>query len=467
MTVGLVVICALIGSSPAPAGGKGAAAEAAAGASDQSLEAVYQRELAYLLAEKRALLAEKEALQRSTEVLRKRADAGILSLDAQVLEARRRRERLEGAQREVERVAEKGAEGQELIRETIERAGTALSLSFAGSTTASAQIREIFHVASQRIRQAGALRRREGAYFGADGRQRHGDIIEVGEIAAYASAEGMATPLLPAGSGAWQVDSSLPPVDVATLMAGGGRVVPIHITESRDQAGRVAAKKTWFETIASGGAIAWVIVGLGVVALFFVFVRVVFLLLAQRQGRVVAAEVVRLVHERSIAVAQETCDARSGPMSRLLAAVLAHLDKPREVLEDVVSQAILHESPAIERFGTSITVAAAVAPLLGLLGTVSGMIATFDVITAFGTGDPRMLSGGISEALITTKLGLMVAIPTLLAGAQLNARADDLLGALEKAALQVINGAEDSAEATPELQRTPHVLDQARLRQAM
>ena len=68
------------------------------------------------------------------------------------------------------------------------------------------------------------------------------------------------------------------------------------------------------------------------------------------------------------------------------------------------------------RFSTVIPVIAAVAPLLGLLGTVTGMISTFEIITEHGTGDPRMLSSGISEALITTQLGLIVAIPMLLLG---------------------------------------------------
>ncbi len=100
---------------------------------------------------------------------------------------------------------------------------------------------------------------------------------------------------------------------------------------------------------------------------------------------------------------------------------------------------MLRETPFIQRFGTQILVVAAVAPLLGLLGTVTGMIATFDIITEFGTGDPRMLSGGISEALITTELGLVVAIPTLLLGNLLGVKAKGILDHLDTGALEVIN----------------------------
>ena len=103
---------------------------------------------------------------------------------------------------------------------------------------------------------------------------------------------------------------------------------------------------------------------------------------------------------------------------------------------------ILAEMQPIDRFGTMILVFAGVAPLLGLLGTVTGMIATFDAITEFGTGDPRLLSGGISEALITTELGLIVAIPTLLVGNLLSGMGEKLKRRLEVGALAVSNLAE-------------------------
>jgi biopolymer transport protein ExbB len=80
-----------------------------------------------------------------------------------------------------------------------------------------------------------------------------------------------------------------------------------------------------------------------------------------------------------------------------------------------------------------------VAPLLGLLGTVTGMIQTFDVITEFGTSDPKLLSGGIATALVTTELGLIVAIPCLLLGNLLGGWADRIKDDMEKAALRTIN----------------------------
>jgi biopolymer transport protein ExbB len=128
---------------------------------------------------------------------------------------------------------------------------------------------------------------------------------------------------------------------------------------------------------------------------------------------------------------------------------ISHLHLGREALENVVAEAILREAPRVGRFGQVLTVMAAVAPLLGLLGTVTGMIATFDVITEHGTGDPKMLSGGISEALITTELGLIVAIPTLLLGTLLQGAAAAIQRSMERAALRVINLA-DSGDDEPD-----------------
>ena len=97
------------------------------------------------------------------------------------------------------------------------------------------------------------------------------------------------------------------------------------------------------------------------------------------------------------------------------------------------------EEARLDRFGALTLVIAAVAPLLGLLGTVTGMISTFDVITEFGTGNPKLLSGGISEALVTTELGLCVAIPVLLLGNLLNGAAHRMKNMLEFSGLRMVN----------------------------
>jgi len=109
----------------------------------------------------------------------------------------------------------------------------------------------------------------------------------------------------------------------------------------------------------------------------------------------------------------------------------------------------LHESTHLNRFGAVIMVIAAVSPLLGLLGTVTGMISTFDVITEFGTGDPKLLSGGISIALVTTQLGLIVAIPLLLLGNMLSGWAERIKDDIERSALRVINQFVEGRSGSP------------------
>ena len=123
---------------------------------------------------------------------------------------------------------------------------------------------------------------------------------------------------------------------------------------------------------------------------------------------------------------------KKGPVFRVLAAGLGARKAARDVLESVLEEAILKELPRLEKFLPTLQVLAAIAPLLGLLGTVTGMINTFQVITVYGAGDPRMMSGGISEALITTKLGLTVAIPIILLHTWFARRVDAIIGDMEE-----------------------------------
>jgi biopolymer transport protein ExbB len=111
----------------------------------------------------------------------------------------------------------------------------------------------------------------------------------------------------------------------------------------------------------------------------------------------------------------------------------------RETLESVLQESILRELPRLERGMSVVAVFGAVAPLLGLLGTVTGMIATFRVITLYGTGDPKLMSGGISEALITTEWGLFVAIPTMLIHTFLSRRVNTIVGDMEEKAVTMTN----------------------------
>ena len=153
------------------------------------------------------------------------------------------------------------------------------------------------------------------------------------------------------------------------------------------------------ERIAQGGIVGAVILCLGVLGGGLAIVRWLVVFLA---GRKVAAQKGNAVPNAD------------NPLGRVLAAYEENRDVDVETLELKLDEVILRESSKLERFLWALKVVGVVAPLLGLLGTVTGMIRTFQLITLFGTGDPKMMASGISEALVTTMLGLCVAIPMVL-----------------------------------------------------
>lgn len=135
----------------------------------------------------------------------------------------------------------------------------------------------------------------------------------------------------------------------------------------------------------------------------------------------------------------------NSPMGRILAAGLANRHQSREVLKEIVQDTGRHVVHELERYLNSLGTIAAITPLLGLLGTVIGMVKVFTAITTAGVGNPGALAGGISEALITTAAGLSVAIPSLIAYRYLRGRVDALVVEMEKEAMKLI----DALHGTP------------------
>ena len=153
------------------------------------------------------------------------------------------------------------------------------------------------------------------------------------------------------------------------------------------------------ERIDQGGLIGYIIIyGLGPLSLLLIIVSGLALVITR--GKVKA-------QIRSDEVNEDN------PLGRVLSVYDNNKSVDVETLELKLDEAILKEIPALERFLTMIKVIAAISPLMGLLGTVTGMINTFQAMTLFGTGDPKLMAGGISQALVTTVLGIVVALPTL------------------------------------------------------
>jgi biopolymer transport protein ExbB len=129
--------------------------------------------------------------------------------------------------------------------------------------------------------------------------------------------------------------------------------------------------------------------------------------------------------------------AHNSPLGRVLAALLEYRNRPHAVMVERVEDTGRHVAYELERYLNMLGTIAGVAPLLGLLGTVSGIIRSFNAITAGGLGDPQALSGGIAEALVCTAAGLGVAIPALIAFRYLRGRVEQLVIAIEKEVMRL------------------------------
>ena len=129
---------------------------------------------------------------------------------------------------------------------------------------------------------------------------------------------------------------------------------------------------------------------------------------------------------------------QSSPLGQVLAAGLANRDASREIAKESIEDTGRHVVHELERYLNLLGTIAVVSPLLGLLGTVIGMVKVFAVITANGVGNPGILAGGISEALITTAAGLTVAIPSLIGYRYLRGRVDSLVVHMEKEAMKFL-----------------------------
>jgi biopolymer transport protein ExbB len=186
------------------------------------------------------------------------------------------------------------------------------------------------------------------------------------------------------------------------------------------------------ERIGQGGAIGYIILGLGVFAVLLAVARYVTLMLESRRIR------------RQLADMSNPGD--DNALGRILLAYKALSTPDIETLELKMGESVLKEVPRINRHLPLLKIVAAVAPLLGLLGTVTGMIITFQAITLFGAGDPRLMAGGISQALITTVLGLSVAIPVLLLHNIVQSRARLLTDILQHEAVAVVASQAEKAQ---------------------
>lgn len=313
----------------------------------------------------------------------------------------------------------------------------------------------------ERLHENAGGTRFAGNAVGDGGLVESGTIVLAGPVAIFEpdSGSGTATAEQRLGSlepAAIRYGDPLDAAAAALLAKNGAGQLPLDPTLGN--AHKIAAtEETLLEHIAKGGPVMYPILGLAAAAFLVAILKWIGLSTVRTPSRRRIAELLAAIRAKDDAKAKAIAERLGGPAGRMLRAGVANLAEPRDIVEEVMYETILSTRLRLNRFIPFVAIAAAAAPLLGLLGTVTGIINTFKLITVFGSGDVKTLSGGISEALITTEFGLIVAIPSLLLSAFLSRKARGLLDRLEGIALSFLNevarSRESASPADPEAER--------------
>lgn len=255
------------------------------------------------------------------------------------------------------------------------------------------------------------------AVAGGDGRIARREVVRLGDLAAFSEGK-----LLMRGA----EDDVLAtvartPAEMGERLADfqAGESERLALDPTRGQLIEALAQRPGpLERFHQGGVVGYAVVGLGAIGLLMALLQYAYLLKVSAATRRQRRDLSRLRADN--------------PLGRVLLRFrLLGDDAVPEALEARLDEAVLAELPRLERGQSLVKLLAAVAPLMGLLGTVTGMIVTFQAITVFGTGDPQLMAGGISQALVTTVLGLITAVPLLFAHTALTGRSRHLAGVME------------------------------------
>ena len=302
---------------------------------------------------------------------------------------------------------------------------------------------QLLDVALDRLNDALGGSRFEGTAVDSNGLVKQGTFILIGPAAIFRSADGQVV------GTAEQRLGSLEPAVISFGMPADAEAAEQAITQSSGlfpldptlgNAHKIEkTHETLLEHIEKGGPVMvpiFVLAGAALLVALFKWLSMAFIRKpSKKKIRALLDAVAR--HDRQDAMLK--AKAIGGPVGRMLGAGVEHIKEPRELIEEVMYEVVLATRLKLQRFLSFIAISASSAPLLGLLGTVTGIINTFKLITVFGSGDVKTLSGGISEALITTEFGLIVAIPSLLIHAFLSRKSHGVIDQMEKTALALMN----------------------------
>jgi len=280
--------------------------------------------------------------------------------------------------------------------------------------------------------------RYKGEFVGIDGKMNEGDLIRAGRFTSYyKKADGTVGFLKPEPNGerliaiAGEAPRSARK-DMENYFNSAGTVLPLDPSGGAIFA-QLSEDTDWRDFMATGGILMWPIFILGMVALLLILERFIVLGTTKANSDKIMEQINAAAKNKQWDECRQICKKnRRVPTCSMLTSAMKHLGQTQEVLENALQEGILRQMPRLERFLPTMGVLAAIAPLMGLLGTVTGMINIFRVITVVGTGDPSVMSGGISEALLTTQFGLAVAIPLMIIHHAFERRVDRIVGDMEE-----------------------------------
>lgn len=288
------------------------------------------------------------------------------------------------------------------------------------------ELEKLWYIMFQEILESGKVVKYSTKVISKDGEQSDDTIIRFGNFNAITKNAFLKYN----SSNSLFVEPSFQPQRCYTSVIGGYFDSDVKISEVIIDPTRgtildlISQKPSLKERVMQGGVIGYIIIGLGAIGLLFAFIKYLWLM------------VIGLKINRQL---KDTTNIRiNNPLGRILDTYEKNKLLNVADLEYKVDESFYKEIPSLQGGLSMIKLFAATAPLLGLLGTVTGMILTFQSITLFGTSDPTLMAGGISQALITTMLGLIAAIPLLFAHTFLSAKAKRITNILEQISISLV-----------------------------
>lgn len=286
-------------------------------------------------------------------------------------------------------------------------------------------LEKLWHLMLEEMVESGKVVKFPTKTIKSDGEEQEQSVTRVGAFNALANGEFLrylpetGRLLVPARQPATRYQRTARTFEETTE---GVSAVPLDPTRGAMLA-LLVQKPNRIERIRQGGIVGYIIIVLGLIGLIIAVSRYSKL---SSLGK-------RIKHQLSA----NTPDGNN-PLGRIMKVYVDNPQFDTETLGLKLDEAVLRELPAIQRGLSTLAILGAVAPLMGLLGTVTGIIETFQSITLFGTGDPRLMSGGISQALVTTVLGLVTAIPILLLHSFLSSKSNGLIQILDEQSASLV-----------------------------